>query len=127
MRCRCGVTGEAFHAAEADRVLRDRQSPQKIERAGFSPCNIQRKHSAWKSALTVANADLFPFVKQEGIADLLNPGMPRKRLDNMLSVLALPIHSERHRRKAAVEQPAFVGLQNVSKNPACPSQLLDEI
>src|SRR5688572_9146964 len=110
----CGggrVTRQTFDAAQTDCNANEFQISQEIKCALFAALQLQGKKSSREAALCVADAFLFRVVEQRRVMDSFDQRMSRQSFDNVLSVLALPVHATCHRGQASVEQPALVSLQ----------------
>src|SRR5579875_3950071 len=94
MRGAARMTGERFDSTERNRIARELQISQQVERRRFSTFQINRNKAARKVALLAIDALLFGIIEQGRIIYLRNFGMHCEPLGDALRVLALPVHAQ---------------------------------
>src|SRR5690348_5073310 len=95
----------------------------KIECCFLAAFQIERNQSARESALLSKDAQLFRVFKQSRVIDSVNLMVSGQALGDPLSILALAVHAQMHRRKPGVQNPALIGLQDITEEAALAADL----
>lgn len=79
---------------------------------------VEGDHGAGVVGLGEADADLFGVIEEGGVEDFADLGTADEGFGDALGVFALAVHAEGDGGEAAVEDPAFIGLEDVAEQAA---------
>lgn len=110
-----GMTGQRFDSAERDGIAGKFQMSQKVKGGRFTAAEIYRDETPRIGALIVKDPGLFGVAKKGRVIDFGDFGMAVQLFRYPLSVLALPVHTKVHGGETRIQNPALVGLKNVTE------------
>lgn len=113
-----GVADESFHAAEGDGVVGEFKGAEEFEGGGFAAVEVEGDHGAGVVGLGEADADLFGVIEKGGVEDFADLGTADEGFGDALGVFALAVHAKGDSGEASVEDPAFIGLEDIPEEAA---------
>ena len=126
MRHRCGMAGERFRAAQADRQLRHLQRIEETEALGFAALDEDGEGAARAGAVAVVDILLARVLDHAEVAQPFDLGMVFEEVAYLLCVLPCALHPQLDRFEAAQQHPCRVGIGNPAHRVAQRADRVDE-
>jgi hypothetical protein len=89
--------------------------PEKLKSGRLAALQVHGEDAAGVVALGVADADLFGISEERWIVEFIDGRVSGQLLRDSLGILGLTVHAEMNGWQTRIENPAFIGRENVAK------------